>query len=317
MLTGSSLADTLTSGTGDDTLIGGLGNDTYVVDSTSDVITELLNGGTDTVISSVTQTTLAANVENLTLAGTANLSATGNTLANLLTGNAGNNMLNGGAGADTMLGGAGDDTYVVDNALDVATEVAGEGTDTVQVAIATAGGTYTLGANVENGTLINTVAYSLLGNAFNNVLTGNAASNALSGGLGNDTLDGGAGADTLLGGAGADLLTGGSGADKFLFNLLETSVNRDTIADFAVSEDKIQFSKSAFTGFTGNTVTASMFASSTGTMSASTRLIYDNTTGVLSYDADGSGTQSQAIEVALIGVTNHAQLTASHFEIVA
>jgi Ca2+-binding RTX toxin-like protein len=98
---------------------------------------------------------------------------------------------------------------------------------------------------------------------------------------------------------------------------METSVNRDTIADFNLSEDKIQFSKSIFTGFTGNAVTESMFASSTGAMSASTRLIYNSTSGVLSYDADGSGTQSQAIEVALIGVNTHAQLAASHFEIVA
>jgi Ca2+-binding RTX toxin-like protein len=113
------------------------------------------------------------------------------------------------------------------------------------------------------------------------------------------------------------VLTGGAGADKFLFNAMETSANRDTITDFAVAEDKIQFSKSVFTGFTGNSVTASMFASSTGTMLASTRLIYNNTTGVLSYDADGSGTQSQAIEVALIGVNTHAQLAASHFAIVA
>ena len=102
-----------------------------------------------------------------------------------------------------------------------------------------------------------------------------------------------------------------------MFNIMETSVNRDTIADFNLSEDKIQFSKAFFTGFTSDAFTASMFASSTGAMSTSTRLIYNNTTGVLSYDADGSGTQYQAIEVALIGVTSHAQLNASHFEIVA
>ena len=42
----------------------------------------------------------------------------------------GNDTLNGGTGSDTMAGGTGDDTYVVDDAGDVVTERAGEGTDT-------------------------------------------------------------------------------------------------------------------------------------------------------------------------------------------
>ena len=47
-----------------------------------------------------------------------------------------------------MIGGLGDDTYYVDNAGDIVTEVAGEGTDSVLSSIS-----YTLGANVENLTL--------------------------------------------------------------------------------------------------------------------------------------------------------------------
>ena len=181
--------DTLDGGTGNDTMKGGLGDDTYIVDSTSDVVTENLNEGTDLVKSSVTLN-LAPNVENLTLTGSTAINATGNALANVLTGNAGANVLDGGAGVDTLVGGAGNDTYVVDNATDVVTEKTNEGTDLVQASVG-----YTLSANVENLTLTGT-------NAING--TGNTLANTIAGNAGNNVLDGGAGADTMVGGAGND-----------------------------------------------------------------------------------------------------------------
>ena len=123
-----------------------------------------------------------------------------------LNGLAGADTLDGGAGADKLIGGLGNDIYSVDNAGDVVTETSTlvSEIDLVKVGISTVGGSYTLTANVENGTLVNAVTFNLTGNGLNNVLTGNAAANILSGGLGNDTLDGGAGADTLIGGAGND-----------------------------------------------------------------------------------------------------------------
>src|SRR4030095_683456 len=142
----------LDGGAGADALRGGAGNDTYIVDSTSDVITENANEGTDLVQSGVTLT-LAANVENLTLTGAAAINATGNTLANTLVGNSANNVLTGGTGADAMSGGQGGDTYVVDDAGDAITELASEGTDLVQSSV-----TYALAANVENLTLTGTSA---------------------------------------------------------------------------------------------------------------------------------------------------------------
>ena len=112
-----------------------------------------------------------------------------------------------------MDGGAANDTYIVDDIGDIILEAANGGVDLTQVAIGTVGGSYTLADQVENGTLTNTVAFTLIGNAIANSLTGNAADNTLDGGQGNDTLLGRAGNDLLIGGVGNDLLTGGAGID--------------------------------------------------------------------------------------------------------
>ncbi len=198
VVTGGAGNDTLDGGAGADTLIGGTGNDTYVVDNAADIVTENANEGIDTVRAYITYT-LGANLENLTLIGNAAINGTGNTANNVLRGNSASNVLDGAAGADTLIGGAGDDTYVVDNPGDMVIESPNEGIDTVRSAI-----TFTLGANLENLTLLGTTPINGTGNALDNTLTGNSAANVLSGGPGNDRLDGGAGADTLLGGAGND-----------------------------------------------------------------------------------------------------------------
>jgi Ca2+-binding RTX toxin-like protein len=223
--TGTSGNDTLNGTIGADTLIGLAGNDIYTVNNIGDIVTEILNEGTDTLKTSITYT-LPDNVEKLTLLGTTNLNGTGNALNNTLTGNSGNNILtgeagndiiDGKAGADTMVGGLGNDTYTVDDIGDGVTENVGEGTDTVRASI-----NYTLGNNIEKLTLLGTTNLNGIGNGLNNTLTGNT---------GNNSLNGEAGADTLA---------GKGGADVFVFRFGQSILGAvDRITDFAIGLDKI------------------------------------------------------------------------------
>jgi Ca2+-binding RTX toxin-like protein len=236
-ITGNSFANGIAGGVGDDTMIGGGGDDSYEVNVATDVVTELANEGTDTVFASATYG-LTNNVENLVLTGATAIDGTGNGLDNTITGNDAANVLNGGDGNDTlvgaggadvlrggngsdkldggdsadvddMAGGVGDDTYVIDRLTDVVTEAANEGIDTVQVKEGAA--TYTLGANLENVTVLSAVAIKVSGNGGANRLTSGAGDDTLEGGDGNDiyvvnnTLDvvtetatAGAGVDTVI-----------------------------------------------------------------------------------------------------------------------
>ena len=137
-LTGGAGNDTLDGGAGTDTMVGGLGNDTYVVDATTDVVTEAVNEGIDTVKSGVTYT-LGNNVENLTLTGTTAINGTGNALDNVLVGNSGNNSLTGNAGNDTLDGAAGTDTLTGGTGNDTYRMGRGYGADSVVENDATAG----------------------------------------------------------------------------------------------------------------------------------------------------------------------------------
>jgi Ca2+-binding RTX toxin-like protein len=174
-----------------------------------------------------------------------------------LTGGAYNDTLNGRAGADTMVGGAGNDTYSVDNALDVVTEKAGEGSDTVLAST-----NYTLAAGSEIEFLrANAGATGL-------TLTGNEFANTVAGNIGNDMLLGGAGDDKLYGNAGADTMVGGVGNDTYFVDALDVVTEKvgegsDTVSASVsytlAAGSEIEF-LSTSNGTTGLTLTGNEFA---------------------------------------------------------
>ncbi|MDR6916417.1 Ca2+-binding RTX toxin-like protein [Pseudomonas sp. 3296] len=230
-LTGNAGNNVLDGMGGVDIMDGGAGNDMYLVDNIGDTVIE---HGTspaeiDTVFSWINYS-LGANVENLTLLGANNTSGIGNELRNTLTGNAGNNVLDGKSGADIMDGGAGNDMYLVDNIGDTVIE---HGTSLTEIDTVFSWVNYSLGANVENLTMLGAKNINGAGNELNNTLIGNAGNN------------------TLSGGAGADTLTGGAGIDTFVFravNEMGISANRDVITDF----NSLQGDKIDLTGFDAN-----------------------------------------------------------------
>ncbi|GLK90815.1 calcium-binding protein [Pseudomonas turukhanskensis] len=190
-ITGNSADNIFKPGKNISTMTGGLGNDTYYVAVKGMTVIESAVPGNDTVISSITYA-LGANVENLTLMGTAAINGTGNELENILIGNQGANVLDGGAGADNLAGGKGNDTYIVDDRDDVVTEELNAGIDTVKASF-----DYTLGANLENLTLVGSDDAGLwgIGNELNNTIIGNTGNNYLAGMDGVDKLIGGKGDD--------------------------------------------------------------------------------------------------------------------------
>ena len=256
-LIGGAGDDRLDGGSGADTLSGGTGDDTYVVDSAGDRAIEATAGGYDTVTTTLHTYSLGAEIEALDFTGSGGFNGTGNRLDNRVTGGSGDDVLNGlfgndtliggagddrldgGGGGDTLAGGAGSDVYLIDYKGDAVREDRGQGTDTVVSEI-----NYTLGANVENLTLVGRANHGT-GNAAGNVIIGGGKGDVLSGLKGNDTLeggggkdaiDGGAGRDTIVGGAGRDTLTGGKGADLFVFSSGDSGASvrtADTITDFS------------------------------------------------------------------------------------
>jgi Ca2+-binding RTX toxin-like protein len=251
-LNGGAGNDTLDGGAGNDTMDGGLGDDTYVVDVLGDVINENVNGGTDTVRTSLNSYTLGANLENLVFTGTGGNSGTGNALDNRITGNTGNDTLDGGTGADTMDGGLGNNTYVIDNVndrviqgqidannkvtlrIDASVNFSGKNDDEIkklllnnngltaeqlaQIKLEFAGDrVIDLGDGDNSFTDVEDRNSSISGGGGNDTIDGAGGNDTIDGGTGNDSLIGGAtdaGNDTLDGGAGNDILDGGDGADS-------------------------------------------------------------------------------------------------------
>ncbi|MFC1456807.1 calcium-binding protein [Microvirga arabica] len=148
----------------------------------------------------------------------------------------------------------------------------------------------------------------------NDRVTGGRDDDFLVGGADNDSLDGGRGDDTFIGGGGNDVLTGGSGDDAFIFAApLDPAGNVDRIRDFRAGDDTLRLDNTVFVGLTDGALGANAFALSSAAGEADDRVIYDQSTGNLFFDADGGARDNQTLFATL---TNRASITASDFFVI-
>ncbi|WP_230532827.1 calcium-binding protein [Microvirga roseola] len=150
----------------------------------------------------------------------------------------------------------------------------------------------------------------LRGTKGGDLLRGAAGEDILQGLSGSDKLFGMTGDDRIYGGLGNDVLSGGKGRDTFVFDtkLYSAKTNKkknlDRIIDFDKKDDTVRLDNKVFKklGKKGSETKPAKLIKKYFTAGESAKdkndyLVYNKKTGVLYYDADGSG-KGAAVEIA-------------------
>ena len=279
--------DTINTGLGVETVDGGAGINTLNIDrgTTTLGVTFFLNGAVGSDGSS------AINITSMNyVAGSGIDRIVGSTGNDIISGGSGNDILEGGDGNDNLSGGDGNDTIRGGAGAD--SLFGGNGDDRIETGTGDDGGVF---GDEGNDTLIgNTGAELLRGGNGDDILRGFAGSDFLLGEGGNDTLQGGDGNDTLNGGLGLDI---------FQFNTaLNGTTNRDSISDFSVADDTFELDNAVFSGLLEGILKAAAFRIGAAAGDASDRIIYNDATGGLFFDSDGTGGASAQIQFASLAV---------------
>ncbi len=287
-------------------------------------------------------------------AGNDSLSARGSTGDNTLNGGVGDDFLsaNISKGNNLLSGGDGNDSFSVSASSTVPSSLVTQTVDgdigdvlSVNYTDATGGITSTFNATNNIGSITggtNRVSYKFIeglniigttyddlivgsngndtiyggngngGNGGNDTIIGGAGNDFLTGGyLGNNTLDGGN--DILYGGVGNNNLYGGAGTDTFTFYYYNQGVS--TIYDFNASNELIEVQAATFGGgLVTPIVSASQFTLGTSATTIAQRFIYDNSTGELFFDLDGSA--SGFTQVKFAQLDTGVALTKDNFVVV-
>jgi serralysin len=305
-ITGNGIANVIYGNDGRDTLIGNQGDDRLIGGDDNDTLSG--GSGIDTAYYTQSRTAITARLESGYIkgigydkvssienvySGSGNDSLVGNSAVNRLESGSGNDTLDGRSGADRMAGGNGNDRYYIDNSGDRAVEYASQGYDKVYATRTVT--VEMVGSNIEEIRLTGTATANLMGNNLANRLAGNSGSNTIDGGLG------------------SDIITGGSGADTFVFSSALGSSNIDTIADFSAADDTLYLNQTVFADIGAGTLNAAALVIGPTALDADDRIVFDNNTGMLRYDPDGTGA-TQAIAFSKLTLTG--TLTEADFVVI-
>jgi serralysin len=314
VIRGNGGVDRLSGGAGNDTLIGGAGGDyldggsgnrdrVQYLDSGSGLRVDLQTMSNNTGLalgdtfasievlggSNYNDTLLGNSVDNILIGESGDDAIFGRTGNDTLYGNGGNDTLHGGYGADLLNGGGG--------TQDRATYLDGPSALVIDMALPSGStgmalGDVFVGIEVLSGSTFND---TIFGDNGANILIGENGNDQIYARGGNDTLYGTAGNDRLNGMDGADRISGGTGADAFVFTSAIGAGNADFLADFFAPDDVIQLENAVFIGLAAGALDASAFTIGAAATTAAHRIIYEQGTGRIYFDADGSGAGSKAL----------------------
>lgn len=153
----------------------------------------------------------------------------------------------------------------------------------------------------------------LRGNSFSNVL-GGRLNLSIARGTTIENAIGGKGKDTIIGNVAANSLTGGGGKNTFVFATRLGAVDR--IEDFVAKDDMISLSREFFKKLPRGDLAEGAFKDigvAGATVDKSDRIIYDRTTGDLSYDPDGKDGEPA---IMFAKIVTKARLTAANFKVI-
>ncbi|MEH2066271.1 MAG: calcium-binding protein [Nostoc sp.] len=284
-IVGNNGNDTLSGYGGNDTIDGGAGDDFLSYGSYSEAITSTFDATTNTgLITAGSNRVSYKNIERLDIASSfeddnivgsnGNDTIIGNVAYSAPTSLYTSRYLN---SNDTIDGGKGDDLLIVDDS---------DGSD----AITTTFNATTNQGSITDGT--NRISYK---NIERLDITGTQYDDILTGANGNDTLNGGGGTDT------------------FAFNSFNEGIDR--LDDFSTTNELIQVSVAGFGGgLSPGSLNTSQFAIGVSATTSTQRFIYNDVTGALFFDQDGSAIAFTQVQFAQL--SPGSSLTKNNFVLV-